>query len=282
MFRHVIVGVDGRQGGRDAIALARLLIAPQGGVMKLAYIDVLAPVAAAGGAGLDDFSGGDTELLERERAASDVQAELVTLIAASVGRGLHTVSESEQADLLVVGSSHRGVVGRVLIGDDTKASLNGAACAVAVAPTGYEHSMHGIKSVGVGYDDSPESRAALELARTVAGEHDARVRALNVVTLPAASFAGMAGSAWGDTAGALLSDAKRDMGQLQGVDGEAILGLPGEELAGFAERVDLLVVGSRGYGPLRRLVLGSTSTHLAGHARCPLLVLPRTADNQPA
>jgi nucleotide-binding universal stress UspA family protein len=59
--------------------------------------------------------------------------------------------------------------------------------------------------------------------------------------------------------------------------GEAVLGLTGEELAAFGARVDLLVVGSRGYGPLRRLMLGSTSEHLAGHARCPLLVLPRTA-----
>jgi nucleotide-binding universal stress UspA family protein len=37
------------------------------------------------------------------------------------------------------------------------------------------------------------------------------------------------------------------------------------------------VVGSRGYGPVKRLVLGSTSAYLQRHARCPLLVLPRIA-----
>ena len=52
-------------------------------------------------------------------------------------------------------------------------------------------------------------------------------------------------------------------------------GLAGEELAAFGEHVDLLVVGSRGYGPVRRLVLGSTSEYLERHARCSLLVLPR-------
>jgi nucleotide-binding universal stress UspA family protein len=38
---------------------------------------------------------------------------------------------------------------------------------------------------------------------------------------------------------------------------------------------DLLVVGSRGYGPLGAVLLGSTSIPLARAARCPLLVTPR-------
>ena len=65
--------------------------------------------------------------------------------------------------------------------------------------------------------------------------------------------------------------------ELPGVEGHAIYGLAGEELARFGDEVDLLVVGSRGYGPLRRLVLGSTSDFLRRHAHGPLLVLPRAA-----
>jgi hypothetical protein len=44
--------------------------------------------------------------------------------------------------------------------------------------------------------------------------------------------------------------------------------------------VDILVVGSRGYGPVKRLVLGSTSDYLERHARSSLLVLPRSAASQ--
>ena len=54
-------------------------------------------------------------------------------------------------------------------------------------------------------------------------------------------------------------------------------GLAGEELAAFGDEVQLLVVGSRGYGPMKRLILGSTSGYLERHARCSLLVLPRSA-----
>ena len=71
------------------------------------------------------------ELLERERADAEVQAELMSYVASSPGRGLHDIAERQQADLLVVGSCGRGPVGRVLIGDDTRTSLNGAPCALA-------------------------------------------------------------------------------------------------------------------------------------------------------
>lgn len=62
---------------------------------------------------------------------------------------------------------------------------------------------------------------------------------------------------------------------LTGVDGRVVVGPPADELLAFCERFDMLVVGSRGHGPLRRMLLGSTSDYLARTAPCPLLVLPR-------
>jgi nucleotide-binding universal stress UspA family protein len=69
------------------------------------------------------------------------------------------------------------------------------------------------------------------------------------------------------------------MKALADVEGRAVYGLAGEELAAFGDQVDILVAGSRGYGPVKRLVLGSTSDYLQRHARCSLLVLPRSATN---
>jgi nucleotide-binding universal stress UspA family protein len=79
----------------------------------------------------------------------------------------------------------------------------------------------------------------------------------------------------GDTIDTMIAEASKRMSAMPDVDGRAVYGLAGEELAAFGEDVDLLVVGSRGYGPVRRLVLGSTSDYLERHARCSLLVLPR-------
>ena len=111
------------------------------------------------------------------RRHAHVEPSLQAIASTSVGRGLHELAEQSGADLLVVGSSRRGLAGRALLGDDTHAALNGGACAVAVAPTGYGSSAAVIREIGVGYDASPESERALELARELAGELGARLSA---------------------------------------------------------------------------------------------------------
>ena len=70
-------------------------------------------------------------------------------------------------------------------------------------------------------------------------------------------------------------EASEPLGALNGVARSVPVGPPVDELLAFGDQVDLLVVASRGHGPLRRLLLGSTSAHLARSSRCPLLVLPR-------
>ncbi len=278
MFEKAIVGVDGRPSGRDAIALASRLVSPQGGLMLAnVHAGELRPVRAATPGMVSDERRASHELLERERAESEVEAELVSFLATSPGRGLHDLAEERGGDLLVVGSCSRGVVGRAMLGDDTRAALNGAPCAVAVAARGYAEHPLPLARVGVGYDGSPESEAALAAARAVAAAHRAKLVALEVVSVPTYSFTGLTPPALGETIDLLLADAKERVGALEGVEGRAVYGLAGEELASFGDDVDLLVVGSRNYGPLRRLVLGSTSDYLERHARCSLLVLPRQA-----
>jgi nucleotide-binding universal stress UspA family protein len=282
MFENVIVGVDGRPNGRDAIAIATQLVA-EGGKLTLANVHggALNPVRASTTERLSEERERSHELLERERAEVDVQAELVSYAASSPGHGLHELAEQEHADLLVVGSCGRGPAGRVLLGDDTRASLNGAPCAVAIATRGYAEHPLPIATIGIGYDGSPESEVALRNARELASRRHAAVRALEVVSLPNYAFTGFGAPALGEGIEQLLSEANERMQALAGVDGRAIYGLAGEELATFGAEVQLLVVGSRGYGPMKRLILGSTSDYLQRHARCSLLVLPRTAVGAP-
>jgi nucleotide-binding universal stress UspA family protein len=273
MFRQVIVGVDGGPTGRDAVAVAKLLVGGDTHLV-LAHVHELTPVRGASGA----YGVAENEealaVLEAERAATGVEAELLNVTASSVGRGLHYLAESQDADLLVVGSSIRSFAGRVLVGDITRASLVGAPCAVAVAPLEYAQEAAPITRVGVGYDGTPESEAALAFARELAATHGASLSALMVVEPPSyATIVRSVARVEADAQG--LAEAKREIEALEGVEGHVALGIAGEELAAFGSSVDLLVVGSRGYGPIRRLIFGSTSGHLASNARCPLLVLPR-------
>ena len=56
-----------------------------------------------------------------------------------------------------------------------------------------------------------------------------------------------------------------------------VAGNPAEVLVDMSGHVDLLVVGSRGHGGFRSLVLGSVSTQCVQHARCPVVVVPAGA-----
>lgn len=69
------------------------------------------------------------------------------------------------------------MLGRVLIGDDTRAALGGAPCAVAIAPAGYGQHAVAMREIGVGYDGSPESEHALGVARKLAAEEHTKLSA---------------------------------------------------------------------------------------------------------
>jgi nucleotide-binding universal stress UspA family protein len=55
---------------------------------------------------------------------------------------------------------------------------------------------------------------------------------------------------------------------------QAVIGLPAEALLQAAAGADMLVVGSRGAGGFKRLLLGSVSTQVTHHAHCPVVVIP--------
>lgn len=276
MFSKVLVGVDGQFGGRDAIALARQLTADDGQLL-------LAHVYPLRGDPLQrDYSDHEAaeyvharNLLRAARGEAGVRAELRWSACTSPGRGLHELAETLHSDLLVVGSSRRGLLGRVLVGDDTRAALDGAPCPVAVAPAGYAEHPATIRKIGVGYDGSPDSERALDVARTLAGDLRASLAALEVVAFPAYPFRAPGA---GDSASIreLIRDARDRVASIGDVEPHGAYGHAAEELGRWGDTVDLLVVGSRGYGPVGRLVHGSTSRGLLQTAHCPLLVLTRS------
>ena len=281
-----MVGVDFGDGGREAIALARTLCARPGRV-TLTHVVTSDP---------SFFRGVSEEFVAAERARvlallarrrdlayaendrgwrSSVQVDVRCEFWDSAGRGLQ-VAAATDADLIVVGSSRRGLLGRVLLGDDTRAALDGAPCAVAVAPAGYAGEPRPLGMIGVAYDGSPESTVAVDAARTLAADQGAALSAMTVVSVPTSRF-GPGPLPVHDVIEVLRGRARDEIAALGGMEPHVAYGATAEELAVFSGRCDLLVLGSRGYGAWGRLVHGSTSRQLSRTARCPLLVLARAA-----
>jgi nucleotide-binding universal stress UspA family protein len=283
MFKTIVVGIDGREGGRDALTLA-------GSLQRVCASEIVAVLAFP----LDDYlgrgAGGEYEKVIHDRAVAVARGEVegsgasarpFVVADGSPGRALHHAATAHEADLIVVGSAHRGRVGRVLAGDVSAGTLHGAPCPVLVAPRGYGEHGGELSTIGVGFDGSPESRAALEFAHRIAEAVGARLRVICVVVPP---DAGGPSQEWAEHAHRRRAEAEErlaaaltDLGEI--ASGDLLVGDPARELADAAHDLDLLVTGSRGYGPVRRLMLGSTSTKLVHEAPCPVLVLTRGAQH---
>jgi nucleotide-binding universal stress UspA family protein len=275
MFNKIIVGVDEHDGGRDAIALARNLAEPQS---TLTLVNIHAGFPAIGRGTNRDFEAVERDralaLLERVRAETGVDAALLTHGAASVGHGLHELAHTLNADLLVIGSNRRTVTGRVLMGDDASVALNHAPCAVAVAPSGYARHPHPMREIGVAYNGTAESEHAIAVARRLAAQHGAKLSAFEAVSLPSYAFVGVPAPTE-DIVESLVEDAIARIEALGGIEAHAVYGPARKELAVYGASLDLLILGSRDYGPLGRLLHGSTTHELAHTAPCPVLALTR-------
>jgi nucleotide-binding universal stress UspA family protein len=265
LFERIVVGVDGRDGGRDALALAVLLSRIDGAELFAVRVRPYERnVDLAHPRGDDDQRAARLRAeLEHDLLRLGVRAQPIVATESSPGMALHGIAARHDALLIVVGASHRAGSERLIAGDNAIGTLHGARCAVAIAPRGFASAADGLHEIGVGFDCSHEARAALELARVIAHRVGARVQATMVAT--AAENAAAARS----MADGLLHDRE---------DGEVALnvavGTPWKVLAARSANLDLLVIGSRAHGPVQRLLLGSTSTRLAREATCPLLVLP--------
>ncbi|MGZ8475503.1 MAG: universal stress protein [Candidatus Limnocylindria bacterium] len=289
MFRNVVVGYDGSERGGDAVALAERLRDPRKGMLVLvsAY-----PVPSLTDETMATVERRDAFELEAEASVTearkllgpDVPTRVSVVPAASPARALTEVAERDGADLVVVGSTHRGRFGRVVLGTTAERLLHGAPCAVAVAPRGYAGDE--LRHIGVAYDGSPEAEAALDTAEAIATECGAVLTCYCVIE-PAGWADGIiaagTGAEWPSET--LKRHARRMLTAVtdhapEGIKLETRLlrGEPAEEIARKAAAgLDLLAVGSRGYGPLRCALLGSVSGRLVREASCPVLVMPRSA-----
>ena len=170
-FRRVVVGAGGSRAG-DALALAERLVAPADARLIFAAVEVHHSFRLPRHHAARDAAAGLAAL--RERVTAAIPVEEVTRAAASVPRGLTEIAEELHADLVVLGSSEPVAEGHVTPGRTGLRLLQGAPCAVAVAPAGATGEGP-FRHVAIAYDGSPEAAAALAAGYAVAARDAAAV-----------------------------------------------------------------------------------------------------------
>ncbi len=282
----IVVGVEHSEPARDALALARTLARAAGArvILVATFPDNARSATLGRGAYARALALEAEEALEWvARPLAGVQTESRAVASTSVARGLQEVAAAEGALAIVVGPSHRGAVGRILLGTVGERLLHGSPCPVAVAPRGYWGiGDTRIRRIGVGYVKVPEAGEALGAAVGLAASTGAAVRVLSVVEPPVVTATLALAGGYAE----LEQTAREDLAQRLGraVDGafppvvisdEVVDGYADDELARLSGEVDLLVCGSRGQGPVGRVMLGSVSGGVLRKAHCPVLVVPR-------
>ncbi|MGH3467714.1 MAG: universal stress protein [Thermocrispum sp.] len=197
------------------------------------------------------------------------------------------VKESRGAARVVLGSRGLGAVTGLLVGSTAVALAGLAHCPIVVVRgKNTDAPPPTAGPIVVGVDSTPAGEAAIAFAFAVAAARQTDLIAVHTWTdlLLDTAFAG----------GADALDITPLAQQAEAELGERLVGWPdkypdvhvmrkvtrdraSKALLRNAENAQLVVVGCRGRGGFRGLLLGSTSQHLLHHAPCPVAVV-RTAN----
>ncbi len=290
----ILVGYDPRSLDRApvhfGVALARLT----GVSLVIASVQAEAPAAVSAEREsdlLDDCTAAldDVEPLLR---VSDIHADCVKLEGVHAARALHEEAERIDAALLVVGAAAREASGRGRLGSTGRRLLHGSPCPVALVPAGWAERAQ-FASIGVGYVDTPEGNAALREAHALARRTGAVLRVVHVMRVTPGMHleietyvAGQMGKGLETVEGEHKLRIERELQAKLAELGDDVAvqidvlvadpdGDPADHIVLIAEHLDLLVLGSRAYGPLRATLLGSVSASVTARATCPTIVVPR-------
>jgi nucleotide-binding universal stress UspA family protein len=284
MFRKVIVGFDGSEHARDALALGAVLTAIEGELIVCcvhhfkslsARVDPTEPRL--------DRTAAERCAGEATGLVSSVEVNPMLVAGAGVAIALQDTAKQQHADLIVLGSSHRGALGRVFVGSVTQETLHEASCPVAVAPVGFHghsESTH-LARIAVGHDVVEPTPDALCAGVALCEQTGADLLLLAVAEDAAVPDPARATMPYAEIARARLRAAEHSVAKtLTSVPenvsaaSEVRDGDPAEQLLDVTNDADLLILGSHGRGTMGRLIMGSVCDRVVRAAACPVLIVP--------
>jgi nucleotide-binding universal stress UspA family protein len=283
----ILIAVDPTRPDRESVVLGAAIASAMGAPVAVAAVYHHERLPTRSGAVIDSFDRERRDeavtVVNEVAAGLDMNAETHVIGAPSRARGLQDLAEKLAPAILVLGSTHRGRVGRVLIGGTAEHLLHGAPCPVAVAPRGLEAGAVTLRRIGVGFLETDDGHEALRGAVALARGLGATLRLLAVDEQPPYTSSAVAPGYGSPQLEHMVREERRaDLERAAaavpgGVVAESVLldRSAASALIEASEDLDLLVCGSRGYGVVGRVLLGSVSRHLVRSAACPVIVVPR-------
>lgn len=286
--RTIVVGVDGMKGGDAALAWATELAVRRRAPLKLVRAVDLSMYDVRLGLSQDvrlRDQVHDAAARHLDRALGAVRAAHPEIDVTSLVVGddptAQLLEESEDADVIVLGSRGAGASGEIVAGSTAMQVSAHAHCTVVTVPPGYRSSESRHRVV-VGVDGSAVSEAAIEYAFREASETGQPLVAVHAWVDPATRGTGL-GLPLVHNPVAVTE--QQDVGLAESMAGwsekypdvlverRIVADLPVRALTDISRDARLLVVGCRGHGTVSSLLLGSVSHGVLHRATCPVAVV---------
>lgn len=254
MFTRIVVGDGGGATARDAVVLGEGLAAVTGAGLSL--VQAFAPmlISSPGDTDRETWSRQIARQLSHDRRTYAPDAVTEVIADGNAARALGRYAHSWHANLVVIGSSRRAELGRSAMGTTGRGLLATAPLALAIAKRGIRQQGFRLSSVAVGYDGGTQAAVALAFADQIAASAGAE---LVICTGDEKTLC-----AGGADISATAASSRIEM----------FAGAPGPRLRELSGSVDLMVIGSRRWGALAKLVLGGVGEALAADCGASLLI----------
>lgn len=289
-MRKVIIGYNGSERSEDAVELGRVVCdVADAQPVVVEVISIYHPLIEALGAD-EALKARKTDIEDLLGARlGDVAPEVHVIIGEDGARALRSIARDIDASAVVIGSCHRGSLGRIAMGSVGTALVHGAPCAIAVAPEGFAQDPSPSLRVGAAFSGSAESWVALKTAIGIADRCRGRLTIIAAADYPT----GMLAAPWSAVGSEVALEASKTqterglreasalVPQSVPVETHLRVGSPAKHLLDESSSLDLLVLGSRAHGALGRTFLGSVSNQVLHSAGCAVMILPRGAGADP-
>jgi nucleotide-binding universal stress UspA family protein len=227
-----------------------------------------------------------------ERVVDQVRGDLDISVTAhqstSIPRGLIELVDQHSADLVVVGSSSSGLLGRVALGSVTERLVHTAEVPVAIAPRGYPFNPVAIQRLTAAYGGSADATGLIQTAAELAQQWSVRLRIASFTVRPSTLFGGSIERSAEDLVVRRWTRKTMDAALSQLSDARATIAIPDVDVVVGAgtewdeavnniawQSGDMLLLGSGAAGAKAQVFLGSAAAKILRHTPVPVMIVPR-------
>ena len=228
-----------------------------------------------------------------EQVRGDLDISTTVHHSSSISQGLMELAGQHGADVVVVGSSSSGLLGRIALGSVTARLVHTSHVPVALAPRGYPASPVPLQRLTIAYGGAADAVGLIATSAELAKQWKVRLRIASFTVPPLTLFGGSTARSPEDlvvkqwtskTTDAAVKQLNAAREEVPIPDVDVVIGT-GTDWRQAVENIawetgDVLLLGSGAAGPMAQVFLGSAASKILRHAPVPVMIVPKRRNSQ--